>query len=182
MTKPLGATAIALFFFVLGASSASAAPITWTLQNVTFLDGGTGSGSFVYDATTNVYANINISVSATAGYPATTFQFLLPGGNFSFGLVATDSNNANLTGAHRISLVSFSNLTNAGGTIFISTNGSSRKATCANADCAQGLPDIAVTGGSMTTLNTPTPEPTTLSLIPLGLLVITAARWRLSKS
>src|SRR3954453_13212771 len=38
-----------------------AAPVLWTLSGVTFADGGTASGSFVYDATTNTYSAINVT-------------------------------------------------------------------------------------------------------------------------
>ena len=37
------------------AASANAAPVTWTLQNWVFDDGGTASGSFDFDASTNTY-------------------------------------------------------------------------------------------------------------------------------
>jgi hypothetical protein len=45
--------------------SASAVPVTWTLNNVAFNDGATASGSFTYDADTNTYSSI--SVATTAG-------------------------------------------------------------------------------------------------------------------
>ena len=44
--------------------SAAAAPISWFLDGVTFDDGGTASGSFVYDASTNAFSNIAIATTA----------------------------------------------------------------------------------------------------------------------
>ena len=39
--------------------------ILWTLEDVTFLDGGAASGSFIFDADSSIYSSI--SVSTTAG-------------------------------------------------------------------------------------------------------------------
>lgn len=47
------------------AAAAHAAPVTWTLTGVTFDDGSTVSGSFVYDAATNQYSNVAITTTAT---------------------------------------------------------------------------------------------------------------------
>ena len=47
------------------ALSAQAAPVLWTLNGVSFDDGSTASGSFVYDAATNLYSNVNIVTTAT---------------------------------------------------------------------------------------------------------------------
>src|SRR4051812_5625079 len=104
MNKKGFITATAAALLTLGSSAGSAAPLTWTLQNTTFTDGGNALGSFVYDATTNVYSGINISVSAHGSFPASVFQFP----NFNFGgllqspnaLGAFDSNAADLTGAN----------------------------------------------------------------------------------
>jgi hypothetical protein len=48
---------------------AYASPIVWTLEDVTFQDGATASGSFSYDATVDDYSAWNIFVSANAGRP-----------------------------------------------------------------------------------------------------------------
>lgn len=45
---------------LLLAGQAAAAPVTWTLDSVTFDGGGTLSGSFVYDADINTYSDISI--------------------------------------------------------------------------------------------------------------------------
>ena len=49
----------------LSAFQAHGLPVEWTLDNVSFDDGGTAFGSFVYDADANEYSSI--SVSTTAG-------------------------------------------------------------------------------------------------------------------
>ncbi len=51
----------ALAALALAAPMAAAAdPVTWTLSGVTFPDGGTASGSFVYDEDTNLYSAVNV--------------------------------------------------------------------------------------------------------------------------
>jgi hypothetical protein len=53
-----------------------ATPLTWTLQNVTFSDGGTATGSFVYDASTETVVSYSISVSGgnTTVFPPFVYQ------------------------------------------------------------------------------------------------------------
>jgi hypothetical protein len=47
-------------FGVSLAGPAAAIPVTWELQNAVFTSGRTATGSFVFDADTGVYSNINI--------------------------------------------------------------------------------------------------------------------------
>ena len=55
-----------MFVFLLACWNVEAATITWTLDNVE-LSGGSvfASGSFDYDATSDVYSNINITSTGT---------------------------------------------------------------------------------------------------------------------
>ena len=48
---------------VLAAAPAQATPITWALETVTFTDGGSASGWFVYDADTDGVSEWEISVA-----------------------------------------------------------------------------------------------------------------------
>jgi hypothetical protein len=59
-----GATAALLM-----ASASWSASLTWTLGDVTFDDGATATGSFDYDAGTNTYSNIAITVSGFTNAP-----------------------------------------------------------------------------------------------------------------
>jgi hypothetical protein len=52
-----------LILTLTGLSNAFAFPVTWTLSGVTFGDGGTASGYFVYDADTNNFSEGSISVA-----------------------------------------------------------------------------------------------------------------------
>ncbi len=56
---------LALTLSMMGfASTANAVPIKWTLIDIVFDDGGTATGSFVYDAETDTYSNIRISTTS----------------------------------------------------------------------------------------------------------------------
>jgi hypothetical protein len=46
-------------------ASAQATPLTWTLSGVSFIDGATASGSFVFDADTRTYLSWGITTTAT---------------------------------------------------------------------------------------------------------------------
>jgi hypothetical protein len=70
------AATIAILSF---ANSASAVPLTWTLNSAFFRDsdgGGSATGTFTYDADTNVYLAFNISVAGgdTSGFPPFTYS------------------------------------------------------------------------------------------------------------
>ena len=105
---------------LLGWGAVQAAPVTWTLNDVTFDDGGNATGYFDYDVDTNQFTNINIS-SATTSWPndgdyappvssagnAASLSVLAGGG---FGTVI------------ELTLIFDSNLTNAGGAIALSTS------------------------------------------------------------
>jgi hypothetical protein len=174
-----GVTALMMFAVIPGASNARAAAITWTLQSVAFTDGGTASGSFAYDASSNVYTNINIATTATGGIPATLFQFKSVFGTAPSVGVFLDSGAANLTGFHDLTLRFATDLTNAGGTSALLLSNGSFETTCSNAMCGSvTAPTSYITAGRVTTGGAATPEPATLSLIPLGLAAIYAARRR----
>ena len=52
---------------------ASPSPRTWTLDEVTFADGSTASGTFVFDAGTFAASDWNITTTAGPGFGATTY-------------------------------------------------------------------------------------------------------------
>ena len=181
----LGALAVAAVSMVLAPLSANASPITWTLQSVIFADGGTASGSFAYDAAANVYSAISISTSATGGIPAALFQYKSIFGTAPSVGVFLDSNAANLTGFHDLTLRFSNNLTSAGGTSPLQLSSSSFETTCSNSQCGiVANPSSYITGGSVTAPGgTATPEPATLLLLPISLLgILTASRRSLFKA
>jgi hypothetical protein len=64
---------VALAIFAAGTASVSAAPILWTLQGVTLSDGGTAFGSFVYDADTNTYSDLDITTTTGSARAGSTY-------------------------------------------------------------------------------------------------------------
>ncbi|HEX3666919.1 MAG TPA: PEP-CTERM sorting domain-containing protein [Rhizomicrobium sp.] len=129
--------------------------VTWTLQSVTLQDGGTITGSFIYDANTNTYSAINIT---TTGLYLSAFDNSDLKASTVSGLVLEN-------GTFVLQLNAVSAFTNAGGTILINTAGlSSYEGECSNATCKTVLNKISVTSGDF---NAPysVPEPASLALL-----------------
>ena len=113
-------------------TAASAEPVRWYLQGVTFSDGGRAVGSFVFDSDTGTYTEIDI---------ATTIGTELPGADYgdpnpdspsdSTGLLSVADDTANpLTGQPLLALGFTQALGNAGGTITIDPAGLSFEGKC----------------------------------------------------
>jgi len=109
---------------------ADASPVKWHLQNVVFDDGATMTGSFLYDADTNTYSDIDVTTSPgtaiIAPGPETTtvpgFQYdristRLPGQTPSDSLVYIDDSSQDPAqeGAGLVELSFRAPLTNVGG-------------------------------------------------------------------
>jgi len=135
---------------LLGWGSAWAIPVMWTLDGVTFRDevydpatifiGETGAGvtgSFVYDADTNTYSDIAVTVEAGATeeispfWPELTYFGIAP---WIFPPLVSGANGVTLQShpficpggcSNELSLVYASPLTNAGGTVALDTSGAS---------------------------------------------------------
>jgi hypothetical protein len=65
-----------ILLFIAGI--ASAAPVTWTLNGVTFDDGGTATGQFDYDADLKQYSNVSITTSFVNEYPSQIYNLAEP--------------------------------------------------------------------------------------------------------
>ena len=157
-------------------SGMQAAPLTWTLQDVVFDDGGTASGSFVFDADTGTYESIAITTTPSVGaglFPTESFytdvsNFLgepIPGSNF---LWRADNLGGDLTGVSGILLDWFPGvLTNAGGTFLLDLAFNS-ETKCANPDCSLSAGGRQPISGSITAI--PIPAAAWLFAGGLGLL------------
>ena len=62
MKKLCIALSLSIWFLLSGV--AQAITIEWTLNDVVFTDGGTASGSFLYDTDTSTYSNVSIVTTA----------------------------------------------------------------------------------------------------------------------
>ena len=145
------------------------AVVTWNLNNITFNDGATATGSFNWDADSSTASNWNISVSAGTlsafSYTTSDSQFWLL--NMGNPLMAFDFQ---MNGSTReLRLTPISALTDAGGTVAINLNtagGGSGSVECYN--CAPYRP--VVSGSFVSAAPTPSvPEPGSVGLIGLGL-------------
>jgi len=165
---------------------ASAGPLTWTLTGATFSDGATATGSFVFDADTDTFSNIDIVFTPAAGSPVETFSYLCvtsqcsPWINGYNGPFLTVPSSTDLTGLPGFWLglpEAFGGpgpdqpMTDAGGTIPLSgPNAFTYEATIADAiwsDTVQHPPDLAI-AGSITTV----PEPASALLGGMAVMLI----------
>lgn len=170
---PLGLTLVAIVL-LLGVAPCGATPITWALVNVNFDDGGTASGSFVYDADTNTYSSINVITTGGTTLPGGTYDSLAPSYTPTNGFVALvlSTNGPDFTGDLTLDLDFIPPLTNAGGVapLFFTF---SWERTCNDAGCTSpAAPLRNLTSGSVAAI----PEPAPLSLIVVPVVVMLAVR------
>jgi hypothetical protein len=143
-----------ILLFVVG--SAQAIPVTWTLDGVTFDDGGIASGSFVYDA--DVCCTIfDVNIHTTAGTSMTGADYLT---NSSLAGNATGLNPTGTTGT--LLLLFAEGLTNAGGSIALLPG------PCF-ASCEFRSEPISATRGVLTGSITAVPIPAAVWLFGSGL-------------
>jgi hypothetical protein len=136
---------------LLGASSSIAVPLTWTLNGAVFDDGGSASGSFVYDSPTNTYSAINISTTSGSAFGGASYHDPHPaGGSSNSGNLSTvpDASAGGLTGLPTLLLGYASGLTNVGGTVML--GGGSAESTCSNASCSAASIKRMLIAGSLT--------------------------------
>jgi hypothetical protein len=171
----------ALFcIMTLGPGTAYASPVTWYLSGVTFDDGGTATGSFVYDANaTPAYSSINITTTAGTVLPGANYMFLRPDLSTPLNLrvLVTAAAPADLTGTHSFGLGFNAPLNFASGIVPIV---GASEATCLTPTCnTSGSPFRGLIAGAVTTTNPtpftrgiPTMSTYSLLLTTLGLLLV----------
>jgi len=156
----------------MGGLTVQASIVEWTLKNVTFSDGGTASGSFTWNSSTNAIPTWNIQVSGgSTDFPAISYSPFQPSGtgNTLFG------NNAGVI----FSLIDGYPPTNASSSLryivfdmvapLNANGGSLAMATLAGGFSSQGFecfncnPGRSVTGGEVD--GVPVPIPPTIWLL-----------------
>ena len=160
-------TRVQLFLFLAAfftASAAFAAPVNWTLNSVTFSDGGTASGSFTFDAATTTYSNVNVTTTVGTVRGAATYTQIggVYGGTAANQVGFLTASGAGI-GMPNLDFKFASALTGAGGTIGIVTGlANSAEVDCANAGCTvpAGPNSRSVSAGSVTGVAASAPVPT----------------------
>jgi hypothetical protein len=159
---------------ILLTASASANQVTWDITGQ-FDDGGTISGSFVYDADLNQFSSIDVTTSAGSVLSGALYTLPDPccisAANFLLFVTAT----GDLTGTPVFSDFLVSPMTDAGGTIDLATSGPLfSEESCANPICGGPAgPERSVISGDVSSV----PEPNTFLLV-LPLCVLMAALLR----
>jgi N-acetylneuraminic acid mutarotase len=139
---------VGLTLIGLLATSAAAAPLLWTLSGVTFSDGGTASGSFVFNPATNTYSDINITTTTGSVRTGAVYHFRLSAApSVSTLIVAVTASGGDLTGTPVLALqFPGAGLTNTGGTV----TPLGAESVCADSGCSNGtLPQRNISGGSV---------------------------------
>ena len=157
------------------AGSARAVPVVWTLQNISFVDGATASGSFTYDATTQIYTAWSITTTATVNPSAIGFTSL-PGATYNTNSYTNASTSSYLNassfgvrsqpgpGILQFGLVFAHPLTDAGGTVALKTSSGGFEST------ASGFASRPVVAGVGSVFAAPSavPEPASAALLLAG--------------
>jgi hypothetical protein len=174
-SRPVFVAAL-LFAVLLIPSLASADGITWTLSGVNLIDGGTVTGSFNYNATTNAYSSVNVASTAGlffGGASYSTVTDAVMAGNTVLGLGQNPFYDGDLTGQTLLEFIFNNPLTNAGGTDSVFAV----EFICTNSNCVLPITRINYSG-NVTSAPVGAPEPASLLLLASGLLSIFLLRFR----
>jgi hypothetical protein len=104
----------------LSLSAAHATPITWTLQDVTFDDGGTALGSFVYDADSGIhgtYSSISVVTTPGTSFAGTIYADTTGIGSSTLFQAVDGPVDGDFSGDNALTFWHSAALTNAGGTV-----------------------------------------------------------------
>ena len=170
-SRMLGAALLLGGAVSIGATSASASPVQWTLQNFTFIDGATAQGSFVFDDDTDVFSTIAITTSGGTFFGPATYSFTT---QFNAPPYIEFGNASPVTlGSFILDVIIASPLTNAGGIVQvlpgtgpIVVGEDSFYGICGDQACNGGSLAPLLEGASLT--GTAVPEPASLALFGLG--------------
>jgi hypothetical protein len=139
-------------------SAASATPLHWQLNGVTFNDGGQAFGGFDFDSSSDTYSNINITTTPgkllQGGYYSSAAPYPNATASTSFNGVSTVPVFVGST--LTLSLSFASALTSGGGTL--SFGGAAAESVCANPNCAMFNPQRTITSGTVSAVSSTTPK------------------------
>jgi hypothetical protein len=138
---------VTLFMSLLGlcVGAANAFPVTWTLSGVTFSDGGTATGSFVYDFDTNTISTWSVSVAGgdTQTFPPVTYDATTSSASYSTPTDVGAFFALNAPSTRQLRLPAVSQLSDTGGTLAVNIAGSGA------AECYNCGPARTYTAGNL---------------------------------
>ena len=151
---------------LLGAASAT--PLHWQLNGVTFSDGGKAFGGFDFDSSSATYSNIDITTTSgklvQGAYYSSAAPLANPSASTTFYGVSTVPV---FSGSTLLLSLSFAlPLSSGGGTL--SFGGSAVESVCASATCAMFTPLRTVTGGTVSAISSTAPKRWYLSGVTLS--------------
>ena len=168
MSRPIVAFVLLVLLGCPGVGRA--APVLWTLSGVTFDDGGTASGSFLFDADTLQFSAIDIVTSDGVVLVGTIYGFDHPGfPNDPNRLLVVDTL-PRAVGIHAMHLALASPMTDAGGVIPLGVppvGSRGIEGLCVTAGCFGVDPFRTPIAGELE--GTVVPDPGTLLLVSIGL-------------
>ena len=158
--------AVLVLGFAAGFTPAKAVPVTWTLQDWTFNDGGSASGSFVYDADTNTFSDMFIATTNGSERTGAIYGETISGGNNAFSAVPF-AGFPSLVSSPNLVVMFAEQLTNLGGVVDVFMG---QEATCNNATCTSltGPVRFLEDGASVSAV----PIPAALPLFLAGLVAL----------
>ena len=175
---------LAVPLLALASVCAQATPLTWTLNGVSFIDGATAFGSFVFDADTRTYVSWAITTTATVDASANNgLSNSMNGKSYSHNSLSNASSDYYLnpsalavqdTLGNKFGFVYASALTDAGGVIPLKPGSSMGYEY-------NGFKSRSITAGSVVATSA-VPEPGTWVLMLSGLALTIWARRRPGKT
>jgi hypothetical protein len=170
----------AICALVVSAGSAWAVPVVWTFSGGTFSDGGTISGSFIYDAdlgANGTFSSVNVTTTMGTNFIGATYDLIDTSfvGPILFSLLTQGS--GNLTGVHDLTFAVPPGMTDAGGALGL-TGGSDSvvEGTCLNSVCNVVADARTVTAGTIDGVAESAPEPASMLLAGIGAAAIALRR------
>jgi hypothetical protein len=170
MKLRLFCSAAAMWALALSVGAANANPLTWNLEDFVFNDGGTASGSFVFDTTTGHYTDISIVTTVGTAFPGASYDTPDPAsaGNSTFFSAVNSANLANLNGTPLLAFLWAAPLTSAGGTVDIKFTSFHYEGSCFSGCNGITIDRSLVSGDITTNAVNAVPEPSTWAMMILG--------------
>lgn len=133
----------------------NAAPVTWTLNDVHFDDGGTAVGSYDYDAVANIYSNVFITTTEGSIFSGSSYNDACNVSTCHPDFIDSRPVFENVTGTYIERLLVFSlqgAMTNSGGVLQILAGGIGCELSC---EVDDALRSRIVVAGSVSAVPVP---------------------------